>query len=1016
MSRQSVGDFVNQSVRRQRVFVSYSRQDSEAANGIVDTLRTADLDVLIDTRSLPFGEEWKNELSHLIRSADAVVWLLTPASLTSEWVNWELGECLSHAKKIVPVRLAEIDQAGVPPGLARLHILPSLGLFDAARDSNALVDAIRTDARWTRTHTRLTELADEWLAKGRRPDRLLRGRALRDAETWQGERPQSLTSIDAKVVDLLTASRRRATLRTRLVTGFLASIGIVATSLAIATVFLWRSSEENLQASQENYRASQQNLLSSRRAGALATARSADLANLNDIEIEPVRILYPLDKVDPEIAKARSKIDDYIFSSYALRVHRMEGRITCGAYAGAEGRYVLFASSGYKVFERGREIASGALGDAIGVAGCSGSPVKAVVYVGTLDGRLAKVTAEATSSLQFLKWQSGKDMRFGDDPIQAVALSPSGKHLAVAVGRQLLLIDLENHETSLRLSEYDDLVTSVAFFPNGKLLAGSRDRRASMFDVDDIVAAARERRRPSDDAIRDVTIDAPIHAVAASSDGSRFAVGDTLGNVAVFKTETGTGSEFRAGYTLVLFLAFGRSDDLLVVGASDGHVKVFDAYKFDQLLDRTLHKVDVGFFNDGLSSEIARSPRNDSEFLTAAGADSGVLWNFDFGAAVLASTDFPKGPGGRVQFAPNEKALCVWPGGPTLIGKNTSPPHLLDIASGIASGDAEGVCKLQLTGTEHTQYLPKARKLVDFANVGDTSVLEIPVSAPIQGVSKTDPALTYAVSNGVFSITRSQGEPYRSQPDSKSILLLGQDTVVETNAAGETFVTYSGGRTFGERAPSGAPYQMTVTPDRTLLEYRIHEASPGSTFPVGRLFLVLPHRDGSSVVRYHDPDEASGRYIFGAGLDCCTLTIGVDGKHLFYSKQGGIARVDLGSGRPAKGLMPELSTSVSDPSGLQKSTNFFLQSPKHPDRAITISGNGTVRLWNLSTAEVLVSIAQLKTWIDNASGGLGIVDAALAGDGKKLALAGWNSAVVFELPIDQESSEAIVEKYVAAHP
>jgi hypothetical protein len=50
----------------------------------VAALNERGFEVKIDTRDLPFGEEWQKELADFIRLSDTVIWLVSEASIRSE--------------------------------------------------------------------------------------------------------------------------------------------------------------------------------------------------------------------------------------------------------------------------------------------------------------------------------------------------------------------------------------------------------------------------------------------------------------------------------------------------------------------------------------------------------------------------------------------------------------------------------------------------------------------------------------------------------------------------------------------------------------------------------------------------------------------------------------------------------------------------------------------------------------------------------------------------------------------
>lgn len=137
-----------------RVFLSYSRGDTAIADRMVADLEARGIDVDIDRRDLPYGEEWQDELAGFIRRADTVVWLASAASVTSHWCKWELGEAQRASKRVLPVRISALAPEDLPEALGRIHILPVEGSYDPARHLDDLVAAIETNRAWIEMHAR----------------------------------------------------------------------------------------------------------------------------------------------------------------------------------------------------------------------------------------------------------------------------------------------------------------------------------------------------------------------------------------------------------------------------------------------------------------------------------------------------------------------------------------------------------------------------------------------------------------------------------------------------------------------------------------------------------------------------------------------------------------------------------------------------------------------------------------------------------------------------------------------
>ena len=67
-----------------RVFISYSRDDLEFADQLDIALRYYGFASTIDRHGISGGEEWQRRLGNLIRDADTVAFVLSPASAKSE--------------------------------------------------------------------------------------------------------------------------------------------------------------------------------------------------------------------------------------------------------------------------------------------------------------------------------------------------------------------------------------------------------------------------------------------------------------------------------------------------------------------------------------------------------------------------------------------------------------------------------------------------------------------------------------------------------------------------------------------------------------------------------------------------------------------------------------------------------------------------------------------------------------------------------------------------------------------
>jgi hypothetical protein len=77
------------------------------ADRLVDALTARGFEVKIDRQDLPKLEDWERELLHLIRQCDTVVFVVSPNSLASTVVGWEVEQVRLCGKRLAPVVIAK---------------------------------------------------------------------------------------------------------------------------------------------------------------------------------------------------------------------------------------------------------------------------------------------------------------------------------------------------------------------------------------------------------------------------------------------------------------------------------------------------------------------------------------------------------------------------------------------------------------------------------------------------------------------------------------------------------------------------------------------------------------------------------------------------------------------------------------------------------------------------------------------------------------------------------------------
>jgi formylglycine-generating enzyme required for sulfatase activity len=173
-----------------KVFVSYSRKDEELAQELLAGLQAAGFEPYLDKRDIAAGEEWEARLGRLIEAADTVVFVISPDAIASERCAWEVERTVTLKKRLLPVVWRGVEEAEVPPRLKQLNYI----FFDRPHlfgpSLLALATALKTDIIWVREHTRISEAALRWEARGRADAMLIRGVELAAAKDWLKAQPK----------------------------------------------------------------------------------------------------------------------------------------------------------------------------------------------------------------------------------------------------------------------------------------------------------------------------------------------------------------------------------------------------------------------------------------------------------------------------------------------------------------------------------------------------------------------------------------------------------------------------------------------------------------------------------------------------------------------------------------------------------------------------------------------------------------------------------------------------------
>ena len=169
---------------KSKVFISYSRQDSNFATRLHTALEETGQEAWIDWVDIPKSAVWMKEVQAGIESADTFVFVISPDSIASEVCQEEIEYAIKHHKRIIPIMLREPTEQKLLPEISALNWIFFRKSDDFNQAFEELIEAIKTNLEWVAEHTRLLIRAREWEDNDRNNSFLLQRDDLKVAETW----------------------------------------------------------------------------------------------------------------------------------------------------------------------------------------------------------------------------------------------------------------------------------------------------------------------------------------------------------------------------------------------------------------------------------------------------------------------------------------------------------------------------------------------------------------------------------------------------------------------------------------------------------------------------------------------------------------------------------------------------------------------------------------------------------------------------------------------------------------
>ncbi|MBT9311992.1 TIR domain-containing protein [Leptothoe kymatousa] len=162
-----------------QVFLSYAEEDFATREIVRYRLLQAGVTVWTNTVDIRMGEDFESAIQRGIEEADNVVYLISQASLASDYCQMEIDQALDLNKRIIPMLVEAIDVSRLPDTIRKIQFINLADNRDANdldRDFAELLRTIRQDAPYYNQHKQLLVRALKWERQKQNPSLLLQRR------------------------------------------------------------------------------------------------------------------------------------------------------------------------------------------------------------------------------------------------------------------------------------------------------------------------------------------------------------------------------------------------------------------------------------------------------------------------------------------------------------------------------------------------------------------------------------------------------------------------------------------------------------------------------------------------------------------------------------------------------------------------------------------------------------------------------------------------------------------------
>jgi TIR domain-containing protein len=86
-----------------RIFISYSRKDRDFMERLQDSLTKSSFSTWVDVRNILGGRAWKSEINIALEDCKAMILIISPEAMKSEYVKIEWEFFINNKKALIPV-------------------------------------------------------------------------------------------------------------------------------------------------------------------------------------------------------------------------------------------------------------------------------------------------------------------------------------------------------------------------------------------------------------------------------------------------------------------------------------------------------------------------------------------------------------------------------------------------------------------------------------------------------------------------------------------------------------------------------------------------------------------------------------------------------------------------------------------------------------------------------------------------------------------------------------------------